>query len=338
MIDYGKGYSATWSLFKVDTATWAGSDEVTGLLSASVERDRDSDLLESGSAQFDSQVTEGEFYGRLEMLAEQDGEIERHPVATFLFSPGDSTASRNGVVTEYTGRSVLAPAVDRVLLTGTYVPAGSDGAAYAASLIAKCTPAPVSVEGGFTVSENFVFAQGTTHLEAARQLLDGANWRIRITGGGAVSIGPKPAEPSLVLDSANASLLGTEVGINGSMEEIPNRYIAVDGDSKAVAVDDSRDNPTSLSRRGRYVDVYDESPQLCNGESLQLYAHRKLQEAIESIESRSYTREWWPDVTCNDLVVGSLGTVGLDCTMRVKTQSVQIGRGAVVTEEAEVLR
>ena len=338
MIDYGKGYSSTWSLFKVDPSTWAGSDEIHGLLSASVERDRDSDLLESGSVQFDSQVSEGEFYGRLEMLAEQDGEIERHPIATFLFSPGDSTASMSGVVSEYTGRSVLAPALDRVLLTGTYAPMGANGAVYAANLIAECTPAPVIVESGFTVSENFVFAQGTSYLEAARQLLDGANWRIKVTGGGSIYIGPKPIDPALVLDSANASLLGTEVGINGSMEEIPNRYIAVDGDRRAIVVDDAVSSPTSYTGRGRYVDVYDESPQLCNGESLEAYARRKLEEAIESVESRSYTREWWPEVTCNDLVIGSLGSVGLDCVMRVKTQSIQIGRGALVTEEAEVLR
>ena len=338
MIDYGKGYSSTWSLVKVDPKTWAGCGEIYGLLSASVERDASSELLESGSAQFDSEVSEGEFYGRLEMLAEQDGEIERHAIATLLFSPGDSTASRNGVVAEYTGRSVLAPAADRVLLTGSYAPAGVDGAQYAAALIAKCTPAPVTVEGGFTISDNYVFAQGTTHLEAARELLDGANWAIRITGGGAVSIGPKPQDPSLVLDSAHASLLGTEVGVNGSMESIPNRYIAVDGDRRATAVDESPDNPTSYAVRGRYVDVYDESPQLCNGEGLEAYAARKLREAVESIETRSYTREWWPDVTCGDLVIGSLASVGLDCSMRVKTQSVQIGRGALVTEEAEVLR
>lgn len=337
MIDYGKGYSSTWSLLKVDPSTWAGCDEVGGLLSASVERDRLSGLLESGSAQFDSEVSEGEFYGRIEMLAEQDGEVERHPIATLLFSPGDSTASRSGIVSEYAGRSVLAPAADRVLLAGSYVPAGTDGAAYAASLVAACTPAPVTVEGSFTVSGNYVFAQGTTYLEAAWGLLDGAGWQIRITGGGAVSIGPKPQDASLVLDDANASLLGTEVGLNGSLDGIPNRYIAVDGDARAIALDMS-DGPTSYPTRGRYVDVYDESPQLCNGEGLEAYAERRLAEATASIETRTYTREWWPDVTCGDIVKGSIGAVGLDCTMRVKTQSVQIGRGALVTEEAEVLR
>ena len=338
MIDYGSGYSSTWRMMRVDRDTWAATEEITGLLSASIERDRDSDLLESGRATFDSQLGDGEFWGRLEMLAEQGGETERHAIATLLFSPGDSTSTMGGKTTECSGRSVLAPAEDRKLLTGTYAPMGTDGAAYAASMIKACTPAPVLTDGSFTLSQNYVFAEGTTYLEAAKTIVDGAGWRIAISGGGTVTIGPKPTTPSLVLDSAHASLLGVEVGVNGSLEEVPNRYIAVDGDKQAVAVDDSRDNPASTVNRERYVDVYDSSPQMVDGESLEAYARRKLAEANESLETRSYTREWWPDVTCNDLVVGSIATVELDCDMRVVSQSVEIGKGATVSEKAEVLR
>ena len=338
MIDYGSGYSSSWRMMRVDRDTWAATDEITGLLSASVERDRDSDLMESGNATFDSEIGKGEFWGRLEMLAEQDGEVERHAVATLLFSPGDSTSTVGGKTTECSGRSILAPAEDRKLLAGTYAPMGADGAAYAASMIAACTPAPVLTEGSFTLTQNYVFAEGTTYLEAARTIVDGAGWRIGISGGGTVTVGPKPSEPSLVLDSAHASLLGVEIGVNGSLEEVPNRYIAVDGDRQAVAVDDSADNPASLYNRGRYVDVFDSSPQLVDGESLEAYARRKLAEANESLESRTYTREWWPDVTCGDLVVGSMASVDLDCTMRVVSQSLEVGKGVTVSEKAEVLR
>ncbi|MBR3690470.1 MAG: hypothetical protein IKL97_05180 [Eggerthellaceae bacterium] len=338
MIDYGKGYSSSWRMMVVDRDTWAATDELQGLVSASVERDKDSDLIESGSASFDAGLQRGEFWGRLEMLAEQDGEVERHAVATLLFSPGDSTSTVGGKTTECSGRSVLAPAEDKKLLAGTYAPMGADGAAYAASMIAACTPAPVVVEGSFTLSQNYVFAEGTTYLESARTILDGAGWQMSISGGGTVTVGPKPTNPSLVLDSAHASLLGVEIGVNGSLEEVPNRYIAIDGDRQVVAVDDSRDNPASLSNRGRYVDEYDSSPQLVDGESLEAYARRKLAEANESLESRTYTREWWPDVTVGDIVVGSMASVDLDCTMRVSTQSLEVGNGVVVSEKAEVLR
>lgn len=338
MIDYGKGYSANWRVMAVDPATWAATEEVGGLMSASVERDSTSDLLESGSAEFGAEPPEGEFWGRIEMLAEQSGEVERHAVATLLMSPGDSTMGSGGGKWSYQGRSALAPAIDRVLLAGTYAPQGDDGAAYAASLVQKCTPAPVLVHGSFTLSQHVVFAQGTTHLEAARMLLDSAGWSFRLSGDGSIHIGPKPTEPSLVLDAAKASLLGVEIGLGGGLQDVPNRYIAVNDDETAVAINYDAHDPSSYSARGRYVDVYDDSPQMVDGEGLQAYAERKLAEASESIETRSYTREWWPDVTCGDLVVGSIGTVGLDVRMRVKTQSVEIGTGAVVSESAEVLR
>ena len=338
MIDYGSGYSSSWRMMRVDRDTWAATDEVPGLVSASIERDAYSYLMESGNATFDSEIGNGEFWGRLEMLAEQGGEIERHPIATLLFSPGDSTSTIGGKTTEFSGRSVLAPAEDKKLLAGTYAPLGSDGAAYAASMIAACTAAPVLTEGSFTLSQNYVFAEGTTYLDAAWTIVDGAGWRIAISGDGTVTIGPKPDTPSLVLDSAHASLLGVEVGVNGSLEDVPNRYIAVDGERQAVAVDDSRDNPASTYNRGRYVDIYDSSPQMVDGESLEAYARRKLAEANESLESRSYTREWWPNVICNDLVVGSISTVDLNCNMRVISQSVKIGKGVTISEKAEVLR
>ena len=338
MIDYGKGYSCSWSLMKVDTATWAACDEMRGLLSASVERDADSDLLESGSARFDSRVSEDEFYGRLYILMEQSGEVERHPVATFLFSPGPTKDNMGFTDVEYTGRSVLSPAEDKVMLTGSYAPMGTDAAAYAASLIAACTPAPVSVEGSFVLTQNYVFAQGTTYMEAARTLLECAGWRIRVDGNGAITVMPKPVETKLSLDWAHASLLAPEVTGDGKLEDRHNRYVAVDGDHRAIVVYDEPDDPASFSRRGRYVDIYDESPQLCDGESLEEYARRKLYEDVSTMGSKSYVREWWPDTTVNDLVVGSISSVGLDSDMRVSKQSISTEHGALVSETSEVLR
>lgn len=338
MIDYGKGYSCEWRAMRVDPATWASHERMPGLLSASIERDSESEMLESGSASFDGDAGDGEIWCRLEMLAEQAGEAERSAVATVLLSPGDSTASLGGTTTEYQCRSALSPAADRVLLAGDYAPMGMDGAAYAAGLIAKCTPAPVTVEGSFTLSQHVVFAKGTTHLEAAWTLLDSAGWCVQIAGDGSIAVKPKPSDASLSLDQANASLLGTEVTLGGAMADVPNRYIAVDGEESAVAVNDAIGDPVSTHERGRYVDRYDESPQRVDGESLQAYAERKLAEASASVETRTYTREFAPGVMPFDIVSGSLASVGLDCVMRVKTQSLQIGKGLVVTETSEVLR
>lgn len=338
MISFGDGYSCTWRILRIDPATWAGTEEVGEFLAASVERDCLSMLLESGTAEFDGNPSDSEMWVRIEMLAEQGGLVERHAIATMLMSPAGSSASVGGSKTEYECRSVLAPAEDRVLLAGDYAPAGCDGAEYAASLIAKCTPAPVLVEGSFTLTDHMVFAKGTTHIEAAWMLLDSAGWCAQVSGDGTITVRQMPTQPSLVLDDAAAKLLGTEVKLEGALAEIPNRYIAVDGDQSAIAIDDDPENPASFYSRGRYVDVYDDSPFRVDGESLEAYAARKLVEASESIESREYEREWRPNVTCFDVVKGSLSSVGLDGYMRVTSQSISIGAGALVTEKAEVLR
>lgn len=338
MIDFGKSYSPSWRLMRVDPETWADSEEVGRMLSASVERDSTSDLIESGSFEVDSKLAAGEFWGRLEMLAEQGGEVERHAVATLLIEPGKETVDMGDCVTSCDGRSVLAPAEDRKLLAGDYAPQGADGAAYAAGLIAKCTPAPVIVEGSFALSDDVVFAQGTSHLEAARMILDPSGWEVRISGDGTVRVRPMPTEPSLVLGTDSKRMLGTTVGREASLAEVPNRYIAVDGPESAVAVDDDPASPTSLVSRGRYVDYYDESPQPTGGESLQMYAERRLAEETACLGTEEYEREWAPDVVPGDIVRGFIAEIGMEGDSRVVSQSVDTSAGARVTERAEVLR
>lgn len=43
-MDWNRGYTATFELVKVNPRTWADSDRVGGLLSATVTRDSDGDL------------------------------------------------------------------------------------------------------------------------------------------------------------------------------------------------------------------------------------------------------------------------------------------------------
>ena len=337
-VDFAGGYTSSFRLMKVDPATWADADEVKGFASASVERDRSNDLMESGSVTLLAEsAPDGEFWGRIEMLADSGTAVERHAIATLLLFPGQCKATMGGMDVEMAGRSVLAPADDMVLLAGTYAPMGADGAAYAARLLRECIPAPVTVEGGFKLSDHVVFARGTTYLEAAWMLLDNAGWCMTVDGRGEVTIASYPSEPALLLDSANACMLGTEVQVDDGLAEVPNRVIAVQDEQVAMAVDET-DSPTSYPTRGRYVDLYEESPTLIDGESLQAYANRRLVEETSVLGKRSYTREWWPGVLPFSIVLGSMATVGLDGYMRVLSQSVEIGAGAHVSEVSEVLR
>jgi len=338
MIDWGAGYSASWRVMIVDPDTWQDSEEMPYISSASVERDCTDDcpLLESGTFQLDAPPDWElpECWCRIEMLADQGGERERHAIATLLAQSSSGKAERGRLSVQAYGRSVLQPASDRKLLAGTYAPKGANGGEYAASLLRQCTPAPVVVEGKFTLDDHVVFDAGSSYLEAAWAVLKAADWRMRVSGDGTISIGPKPDTPVLELDRAHASLLVPGVDESWDVSEVPNRYCAVEGDAYAIAQNDNPDSPISVPSRGRYVDVVDSSVTRVNGETLEAYAQRRLAEESVITRERTYTREWWPDVSPFDVVRGSLSSAGLDGDMRVLTQSLECGKGIAVTEKA----
>lgn len=338
-IDWGASVSHRWRLVRVDLPTWADGDTIPGAIEASVSRDRDGDLLESGSATIAMGVDEEprEFVGRIEVLAEQGSVVERHPVSTMRFIPGRSVLHTGRRVVEYDGYSVLRPADTRKMEAGAYVPKGIDGAAWIARMLGECMKAPVVANESFILTEHYDFSGGSSRLASIWEVLDAVGWCLRIDESGVVTIMPLPNEPSLVLDTANARLLNPELESDDGLADTVNRWIAVDGDNRAEAVDTS-DLPTSYTQRGYYVEEYEETPARLDGETLQAYVNRRLEESMNVIGTRTYTRAWIPDVLPFDVVRGSIASVGLDCDMRIKSQTLELGATATVTEVSEVIR
>ena len=334
MTDWMGGYSSIWEVRRVNKDTWQDDDILGNVRTVSVERscEGDAPTLESGSMTIDS--PDGAFDGtwyRVSMIAEQAGK-ERVPMATLLFERASAHTEKNTVELECNGRSVLQPAADVKMPTGSYAPAGIDGASFAANLISQCTPAPVTVEGSFTLSDDYVFDPGCSNLEAAWKVLNAANWCIQIQGDGTIIVRAKPTEPSLELSKAHAGLLIPGVDDDFDISEIPNRYYAVNDDEVAVATNEDASSEVSYQSRGRWVDEVDTSPALVDGESLEMYAIRKLAEASTITRKFSYEREWWPDVYPFSVVSASLANEGIEGKPRVISQSVECGRGAKVSE------
>ena len=145
-IDWGNSVSHKWRLVVVNQPTWTDGAVVSGAMEVSVTRDRDGDLLESGSATIAMGIEEvpNEFIGRIEVLAEQGITVERHPVSTMRFIPGRSIIHAGRKVVDYDCFSVLRPADTRKMEAGAYVPKGTDGAAWIVKMLSECMRAPVS--------------------------------------------------------------------------------------------------------------------------------------------------------------------------------------------------
>lgn len=338
-IDWGSSVSHKWRLVVVNQPTWTDGAVVSGAMEVSVTRDRDGDLLESGSATIAMGIEEvpNEFIGRIEVLAEQGITVERHPVSTMRFIPGRSIIHAGRKVVDYDCFSVLRPADTRKMEAGAYVPKGTDGAAWIVKMLSECMRAPVSATGSFMLTEHYDFDGNSSRLASVWEVLNSIGWCLRVTELGEVVVMPLPTEPALILDNANASLLDPELESDDCLADTVNYWVAVDGDNRAEAVDYS-DLPTSFAQRGYYVEEFEESPARLDGETLQAYVNRRLEESMSVVGTRTYSRAWVPDVLPFDIVRGSIASVGLNCDMRIKSQTLTLGASAMVSEVSEVIR
>jgi hypothetical protein len=333
MANYGESYSSSWKVRTVDVSTWDDSGEVEGITSVSISKDCTDDvpLLETGSMSFDGQPDFGWSWCRIYMTTEQ-ATVERHAVATLLFERSSSKHDKGSTTVTANGRSVLQPAADRKMARGAYAAAGSDGAALVGNLLRECTPAPVSIEGSFTLVDDVVFDLGCSYLDAVWALLKAVGWCIQIDGMGVIHVRPKPMEPALELSRTNAGLLLPGIEDDYSLVDVPNRYYAVDDDEVAVAVNDDPSSATGYQARGRWIDVVDESPTLVDGETLESYAQRRLAEESAVTRTYKYKREWDPNVNCFDLVRATLASNGIAGDLRVMKQEITCKNGIVVEE------
>lgn len=336
MIDFSRSYSTTWRVYRVVESTWADGEPLEGIKSGSISVTKDGSgeapRIESGSMELMGDFKRG--YYRIAMESAQDGVQWREDIATLLFEASDGTQDRSAMSYKVQGQSVLYPAYTQLITSGEYAPDGTDGAQYAARLLRRCVKAPVHVDGGFTLQRPIVHDFGARVLDAAWQVLTAGGYVIQIHGNGEIHILPRPQAPALVLDEAGAALLTPGIKHGVSTSEIPNRYIAEDELERAVIVNDDPTSDVSTVSRGYIYDELDESPCPVDGETLERYARRRLEELSTLYESREYKREWAHGVYPYSIVKGSDASIGAEGDLRVVSQGIECSNGAYVTEIA----
>lgn len=331
-MDWGSGYRASYRLYRVDQSTWAETEEVMGLQSASVESDMTKDLVQSGSVTVELPVG-GSFergYYRLVMVTEQGGGLERFDIATLYLSSATRNVSDGSVTMPLVGRSVIYPASRRRVLVGSYAPLGVDGAAYAADLLSTAIQAPVEVQGGFRLDEHMVFEVGTTVLDAVMSVLRAGGFHLSVDGSGRVIVRGVPSEASIGPEAV-AKLVIPGVSDTLDTSEVPNRYTAIDrGQSVTITNDDPESNTSTISR-GYFDDVVDSSPKRVDGETLTHYARRMLYEMSVVRRPYSYQREYSDSIVVGDLMPVTLN--GEAVTLRSVRQSLSCTDGGIVVSE-----
>ena len=330
-MDWNRSYSSSWRIFRVNRKTWADGELITNIDSASVTRTADGSLLETGNMR-----ATGDFepdYYRIVLTAQQGGDVERVDVATLLFAAEKGEYDYGTTQHNVNGRSVLYPASTTAVVTGGYAPQGADGVQYCRELLEDTINAPVETEGGFVLSDHIVHQLGSSVLDAVWDVLDAGNYVMQIDGRGVVHILPKPTEPSLVIENASRGMLENGIDYDMSMSEIPNRYIVIEDNNITIATNDREGSPVSTINRGYAVDEVDTSPVLIDGETMSEYALRRLMEESVVKDSRTYQREYAPNVNLYSIIRASL--YGLEGDLRVKSQAITCEHGISLKEKAE---
>ena len=336
-MDWSQSYSVEWRLARVDKDTWADTGEVGSVKSVSIERDASDDvpLLESATIEVDVPLG-SEWQGgwhRIEGLFSQGGERVRIPMGTFLVEATSDHVDFGTASATLDGWSVLKPAADVYMALGDYVPKGTEGASYAASLLRSCTPAPVEVTGSFTLDDHIVYGKDSSVLKVVWDLLDAGGFCIRIAGDGTIGISEKPRGSHV---SRAESVVFPGIDRELDISDVPNVYRAYSDTTWAEAVNDSPSSDTSTVARGRRVEMVDTSPTRVNGESLEAYCKRRLEEESTLFRSFTYTRELDPDARPFDMGSDYLPQLGMEGELRIVSQSIECGNGVKVTQKASI--
>ncbi len=336
-IDLEGGYTAEWRLMEVDTSTWGTGELVAGLDSVSITTSATDSvpMLQTGNITLTREVGL-EFppgWYRIQMLAiDNGGATQRIDAATLLFEKTSGTINFSIDKCKAKGFSVLKPVNEAKMKAGEWIPRGADGAEWAARIIAGHTPAPVVLEASFTLDQYYVWDGGTSYLKAVWQVLDAGNCVILIDGDGTIHVTNKPTEPAMEINAADSSLLVPGLDYDQDYSDIPNVYYAVDGTDAAVAVNDDPDSVVSTESRGWDKVEYDDDVMRVNGESLQGYADRKLEELSTVTKTFSYQREWFDLVRPFEIIRFHFPNVVHE-DLRVLSQTYNCSHGILLDEE-----
>ena len=228
--------------------------------------------------------------------------------------------------------SVLKPAADIALMLGWYAPEGASGGAVIKSLLSS-TPAPVIVaDNSPTLQTHIVAESGETRLTMTEKILTAIDWRLRITGDGAISVEPKPAEPVQTFDPLETDVIETQINVSSDWFDCPNVFMAIQDDITAIARDDTG-NPLSVAERGREVWAQENGCQLADNETMEQYAARRLREEQQTQIRASYARRFIPGVLPGDQIRLHYPEQKLQGIYTVDTQTIELGYGARTTEE-----
>lgn len=331
-MDWSKGFSATYYMTIVDPVTWGDVDRVE-IISGKIARKTDG-LMESADVECSDFDTDRERWIRIYLDAAQPGDVAHIPLFTGLSSVPETSINGTQIRYPLTCYSVLKPAEDILLQRGWFAAESFNGAEVVRDLL-SVIPAPISVEANAPkLSQSIIAEDGDNHLTMAQKVLEAINWRLKINGDGSIIICPMATNVSAVFGLDN-DVIEPSVTRKADWFGCPNVFRAINNDNVAIARDDDERSMLSTVMRGREIWQEESNCDLNDGEGLEQYAQRRLQELQSVAYSINYTRRYNPAISIGDLVELHYPEQGLMGVYKTVSQSIDLGYGAKTSEEVQ---
>lgn len=333
MIDWSKGFTASYHASFVDPGTWRDMERIE-ITEGSISR-QDSELRQSADMTCTSFDGSKERWVRIWLDARQGGASDHVALFTGLATNPDRDIKGWREEHKVACLSVLQPAKDRLLERGWYAPTDTPAKSLITDLL-SVTPAPVSFASELPRLKSAIVSEdGETSMSMTEKILQAVGCRMRIDGQGEIVITDEAASSVAFFSATENDSIEPEITVTRDWYEVPNVFRAVDGDTVAIARDDSEDSPYSTYNRGREVWAEEISPKYNEGETLAEYALRQLQAAQKVTTTVKYDRRYDPDIYPSDIIELKYPGQGIQGLYRIVSQSIELGYGCKTTEEAE---
>lgn len=331
-MDWNKGFSARYYACFVEPQTWRDIERFE--IKGGTLQKFDSGLRNSATIECVNYQQSTERWVRVWLNARQAGYDAHIPLFTGLATAPERNIDGQLVTNSLACYSVLKPAQDKLLPLGYYAPAKVNGAQIVQQLLSDNTPVPVRIVGESPLLSQHIIAENNeNNLSMAEKVLSAINWRLRVLGDGTVEVCSVANSVSARFDALENDSIEPQLRAINDWYGCPNVFRSVMGDEYAIARDESTSSPLSTVNRGREVWMEERDCKLSDGESLENYAHRRLQEEQRRYLAVSYDRRFRPDVIASDIVQLHYPAQDIDGAFYILSQSIEIGYGARTSEE-----
>ena len=344
MVDWTASMTQTYEFWTVDPISWADRSKIDVIISGSMDRDAETDTLQSASLKSTELINET--YIRVYMIIGQNGMIYKETLGTFLFiSPKDSFDGKCHTY-DIDGYSPLIELKEKLVPIGYSLHKNANIMQNAGKIIQDNMRGPVVFADDTTeLSEEFVANNDDNWLTYNRDLIARAKYKYDMDADGTLIFAPiqdlDSLQPRFYFNDDNSSILLPSITIDRDIYDIPNVLEVIYSNDDAYvyseAVNEDEDSPTSTVNRGRRIvkRISDpELPGIPTQEQLDKYAVQLLKD-LSSVEYKvSYTHGYCP-VRVNDCVLLNYERAGLNnVKAKVISQNIPFESGCTVTETA----